>query len=152
MPSKHVGAGGRVEVAEVAVALEAGAAASAGGHEGQDDLVALGGQGHARAGLDDGAGALVSEDDGDGDGGVAVHEVAVAAADAGGTDFHQDLAGLRLIEIDLADIERLTNFPQNGSFYLQNGSLLTGDGAGSLNCDAPSTDSASIVDYGAGYG
>ena len=57
-------------------------------------------------------------------GGVAVHEVAVAAADAGGADLHQDLAGLRLVKVDLADIERLTNFPQNGSFYLQNGSLL----------------------------
>ena len=107
---KHVGAGGRVEVAEVAVALEAGAAASAGGHERQDDLVAFRGEGHARAGLDDGAGALVSEDDGDGDGGVAVHEVAVAAADAGGTDFHQDFAGLRLIEVDFG----------SSSFYLHN--------------------------------
>ena len=115
---QQVGAGGRVEVTEVAVSLEAGAAASAGGHEGEDDLVAFGGQGDAGAGLDDGAGALVSEDDGDGDGGVAVHEVAVAAADAGGTDLHQDLAGLRLIEVNLADIERLTNFPQNGSFNL----------------------------------
>ena len=66
---EQVGAGGRVQVAQVAVALEAGAAASAGGDEGQDDLVALGGQGHAGSGLDDGAGALVSEHDGDGDGG-----------------------------------------------------------------------------------
>ena len=116
---EHVGAGGPVEIAEVAVAFEAGTAASAGGHEGQDDLVALAGQRDAGSGLDDGAGALVSEDDGDGDGGVAVHEVAVAAADAGGTDLHQDFAGLRLIEINLTDIERLTNFPHYGSFNLQ---------------------------------
>ena len=149
---QQVGAGGRVEVAEVAVAFEAGAAASAGGHEGEDDLVALRGEGHARAGLDDGAGALVSEHHWDGDGGVAVHEMAVAAADAGGTDLHQYLAGLRLIEVDLADIERLTNFPQYGSFYLHNGSLLTGDGAYGRGCGAPGTDSPTIVDYGAGYG
>ena len=121
---QQIGAGGGVQVAEVAVALQTGAAASAGRHEGQDDLVAFGRQSNAGAGLGHGAGAFVSEDDGDGDGGVAVHEVAVAAADAGGADFDQHFAGLRFVQVNLADVQGLAYFPQNGSFYLQNGCLL----------------------------
>ena len=80
---EHVGAGGAMEVAKVAVAFEARAAASAGGHEGQYHLIAFLSQRYAGAGLDDGAGALVSQHYGDGDWCVAVHKVSVATADTG---------------------------------------------------------------------
>ena len=73
---------------------------------------------------------LLSEDDGDGDG-VAVHKVAVAAADAGGTDFDQHFAGFWFVQVNLADFQGLACSPQNGSFlpfYLQNRFLLTAYG------------------------
>ena len=129
---QHIGAGGGVAVAEVAAALQAGGAASAGRHEGEDYLVARGGEGYVGAGADDGSGAFVSEDDGEGDGGVAVHKVAVAAADAGGADFDQHFAGFWFVQVNLADVQGLAGFPQNGSFYFQNRSLLTVGGCAGI--------------------
>ena len=115
---EHEGAGRHVQVAEVGVALQAGLAAATGGDKGEDDLVAGLGEGNAGADLFDRAGALVAEDGGEGDVGVAVHKVAVAAADAGGAYFDQHLAGLGFVQVHVFDHQGLTIFVQNGSLHL----------------------------------
>jgi len=53
------------------------------------------------------AGAFMTEDAGERDGQIAIHEVVVAVADAGGRDPDQDFPMARPVELDFLDLQRL---------------------------------------------
>jgi len=108
---EEIRAGGGVQVAEVTVPFQARPAAAAGGHKGKNHLVAFTRQRHTGTCLHHGSRALMPQHHRAGDGRVAMHEVAVATADAGGPDFHQHLTGFGFIKINLTNIQGLTHFP-----------------------------------------
>ena len=87
-----VDAGGDVVLAEIDAAAEAGVAMAAPGVGVAGDAGAFG-QGDAGAAGGDDAGELVAERHRRGGGELALEEVAVGAADAGGLDADHDLAG-----------------------------------------------------------
>src|ERR687897_176550 len=106
---------GARDLAEVAPPRRAGRAAPAGGHEAERHMVA---GGHVRDALPhrlDHAGALVAEHHRHAAGAeVAVGEVQVGVADAGGGDAHEQLAGARRVELELLHGERLVVRVQHG--------------------------------------
>ena len=92
-------------------------AAAAGGPEEHDDVVAGSHRGDSGADLFDDAGALMAEDAGERDGQIAVHEVVVAVADAGGRDPDQDLPMARPVELDLLNPQRLFGLVKDHSLH-----------------------------------
>ena len=84
------------------------------GTKGQYHLLAGADGGDAGADGLDGAGSLVAQHHGQGDGGVAVHEVAVAAADAGGPDFHQNFPFLGVVQLHVFNHQRGFGFVKYG--------------------------------------
>ena len=103
----------------------AGAAPPAARDEAHDDVVAgL----HARdtaADLLDGPRTFVAADGGHGDGDVTGDDVLVRMAQAGGAHAHEDLLGLRVVELDFLDLPRLVHSPQHGGCRLHGRSFLT---------------------------
>ena len=102
----HIGAGGPVKVAKVRSALDAGLATSAGGDEGQDHLVPRLHGGDARPHLLNGARAFMPQHYRQHDRSVAVHEMAVAAADPRRADLDQHLLGFRIVQFHVFDHQR----------------------------------------------
>src|SRR5581483_7304092 len=76
--------------------------------------------------LDDAA-ALVPQHRGQGDGGLALLEVQVAAAHAGGAHADQHLAALRRIELDRLDGVGLVDVVEDGGGDAHGGSFRAGD-------------------------
>jgi hypothetical protein len=70
--------------------------------------------GDARPDLLDDAGAFVPADDGETGRQVAVAQVLVGMAQAGGREADQHLAGLRPVQVDLGDLERPPVTPEDG--------------------------------------
>ena len=77
------------------------------------------GEGYAGAYLLYSAGALMAQDGRKGDIGVAMHEVAVTAADTGRADFNQHLTGLGFVQVNFLNHQGLTILVQNGSLHLR---------------------------------
>ena len=97
------------------MAALAGVAVTAVWHEAQDDPVARLDHGHALAHRFHGARALVAEHGGQGDGRLALLEVQIAPADAGGAHLHQHLAPLRRIELHRLERVGLVDIVEHGS-------------------------------------
>ena len=76
-------------------------------------MVADGQPGHPDANLLDDAGPLVAADDRVPDRDVAGAQVVVGVAQPGGGEPDKHLAGLRLVEVELDDLERLADVPQH---------------------------------------
>ena len=110
----HVRPRGHVVVAHLRVARQARLAASAGRHERQDHLLSGTHRGHAGANGLDCARALVAQHHRQGYRSVSVHEVAVAAADAGGADFNQHFPCLGVVQLHIFDNQGRLWFVKNG--------------------------------------
>src|SRR5207244_6543592 len=101
-------------LAEVRPAGAAGAAAPAGRHEREDDVLAAREPVDPLADLLDDAGALVSEHHRPATlAELAVSKPHVGVADAGRRDAHEHLARLRRIELDLLDAHRPSGLAQH---------------------------------------
>ena len=109
-------------------ALRAVAAVAAVGAEREDDVVALLDVAHAGAELDDDAGRLVTQHHGQRQRPVAVHDVPVAHAHAGGLHLHAHLAGLRALLLQVEQLQGLVDFGQHGGAH---GRCLLGRRSGS---------------------
>ena len=114
---EHGGAGCAVRVAEVGPAGEAEVAAAAVGDKGEDDPVARRDASDAFAHVEDCACALVAQDCGELDLLVAVHEVQVAATDAGRAHLDVDLVGLGRVEFHLFNGQGLVVVVENSGFH-----------------------------------
>ena len=110
---------GRVVVADAqhGAARRAVAAMAAVRAEREDDVVALLDVGDARPELDDDAGRLVAQHHRQRQRPVAVHDVPVAHAHAGGLHLHAHLAGLRALLLQVEDLQRLVDFGQHGGTH-----------------------------------
>ena len=101
--------------AEIGAARQAGFALPAFRRVERDDVVAGLHRGHARADLAHDARALVAEDGGKLALRIEARErVGVGVADAGRHDLDQHLAGLRAVDVDRLDGERLVGLPGDG--------------------------------------
>src|SRR5581483_6902293 len=109
---------GGAEVAEVLLAGGAPAAEAAGGDERAHHVVAGLDPADARPDLLDDAGTLVAPDEGEAGNDVAVAEVLVGVAEAGGDVADEDLTLLRRIEVKFDDFPVLPEFPENGGLRL----------------------------------
>ena len=106
-----------------AEALRAGAAEA--GQAG-DDVIAHPHRGDIVAHRLDDAGALVAEHERaiERETAVAVDDMQVAVADAGGDGAHQHLAAPRLVDVDLLDGQRFVHLAKDGSGHFHGGALL----------------------------
>ena len=85
--------------------------------EREDDVVALLDVADAGAQLGDDAGGLVAQHHRQRQRPVAVHDVPVAHAHAGGLDLHPHLAGLGPLLLEVEDLQRLVDFGQDGGSH-----------------------------------
>ena len=108
-----------MEVAQVGVPFQAGLTPAARRHKGQNYLVARLGQRYAWAYLLHGPRAFVTQNRRQRNIGVAMHEMSVAAANPGGPDFHQHLAGLGFIQVNVLNHQGLAILVQYGSLHLR---------------------------------
>ena len=116
--AEAVGAAEAVGVeAEEGPALDAGVAVAAGGDEGDDNAVAGLDVGDVVADFLDDAGGLVTEDGRARHGVLALHEVEVGVADAGGAGADEDLVGAGLVDIDIFDDEGLVDAVHDCSLH-----------------------------------
>jgi hypothetical protein len=106
--------GAGVLVAQVRPSGLAGVAVPAVGHEAQDHAVARLDQAHALADRLHGAGALVAHHRGHGDARLALLEVQVAPADAGGAHLDEDLTALGRVQLDRLDRVGLVDGVEHG--------------------------------------
>ena len=68
-------------------------------------------------------GALMAQNLGNGRGGV-LQNVQVTVADGRGANLHQDLIGLGLVELNLADLQGLADTGHNRCSHFHSGNLL----------------------------
>ena len=95
--------------AEEGPALDAGVAVAAGDDKGDDNAVADLDVANLVADFLDDAGGLVTEDGRAGHGVLALHEVEVGVADAGGAGADEHLVGAGLVDVDIFDDEGLVD-------------------------------------------
>ena len=103
--------------AQHGAARRAVAAVAAVRPEREDDVVALLDIGDAGSQLGDDAGGLVAQHHRQRQRPVAVHDVIVAHAHAGGLHLHAHLAGLRPLLLQIEDLQRLVDFGQDGGAH-----------------------------------
>src|SRR5215468_170702 len=140
------------------MATLAGVAVAAVWHKAEDDPVARLDHGHAVPHRFHDARALVAEHGGHCDGRLALLEVQVAPAHAGGPDLHQHLTALGRIELDGLDRVGLVHVVEDGCGDAHwgasrpgrldsSGGQTSGDGA---RCPAPSPQAALTLRTAAG--
>ena len=81
----------------------------------QQDVIAHRDPGYLRADLEDDAGAFMPADDRERAWGVTGDGVIVGVAQAARSKFDEDLTLLRWVKVDLFDLPRLVDAPQDGS-------------------------------------
>src|SRR5690606_9686163 len=111
--------GGADRGVQIGVVRQARRALAAFGRVERNDVIALAYRGHARSDIDHDAGAFMAESGRD----DALRVVAgqgelVGVADAGRLDLDQHLAGLRSLQVDLHDLERLARPDGDGGTCL----------------------------------
>ena len=125
--------------AEHGAAARAVAAVAAVRAEREDDVVALLDVADARPQLGDDAGGLVAQHHRQRQRPVAVHDVPVAHAHAGGLDLHAHLAGLRALLLQVQDLQRLVDFGQHGGTHGLLPQVLFGNAMNSSGTAASAT-------------
>ena len=106
--------------AEVRMAAEALRTGAAEAGQAGDDVIADPHRGDVLADRLDDAGALVAQHEGpiEREAAVAVDDVQIAVADAGGNGADQHLAAPRLVDVDLLDRQRLVHLAEDGGCHL----------------------------------
>src|SRR5690606_7007974 len=129
---------------EIGLPRQAGRALAAFRRVERDDVVALAEAGHARADLDHHAGALVAENRREEPLRIGAGErELVGVADAGRLDLDEHLEGLRPLELDGGDLERLSRLEGDGGTDIHQGQSPVGwGGEGSQVGPRPTSPSA----------